>query len=479
MATNDQNRSARKWLKRGVVGLALASALTWGYKTIQPNAVTPRAAEPAVAESNYDPDILFLHLKEGKTLDDVELLHDDSDNFEFNETIKDADLKDFYVVDPTKESDLFIDQIIADLEADTDVLDAEFNSIHHDLRFKGDGLNLFVDLDDPLILGTDLPNDPLYQKGFMWGQEVTNMDRVHSILQEYVAAGGELHKVKVAVIDTGIDKNHEDLKVAGGKNFAGLNPDPDKWGDPNSHGTHVAGSYAAFTNNEKGVSSIDSEGLTELYAVRVLTKWGAGTKQMILNGIKEAAKLEVKIANMSLGGKGSSRTYEKAIKFAQDKGVIFYVASGNDNRDFSNFTPANVKGVIPIAAVGYDGENVSKAKFSNYGEEILLACPGVDIASTVPMDVEIPEDKEIEPGYASYPGTSMATPYCGGLGAILSSVKPDLTRDELVELQQSTGFKPETEEGKHIGMVPLADGALKSLIRTTDIYKNNPEKFSF
>lgn len=209
--------------------------------------------------------------------------------------------------------------------------------------------------------------------------------------------------VAIAVLDTGIREDHEDLqgKVTNSVNYTNSSTN----GDVHGHGTHVAGSAAALTNNQKGVAGT-CPGCT-LYNVKVLDDKGSGAWSWIANGITWAADNGAKVINMSLGGSGGSGTVENAVNYAWGKGVVVVAAAGNSNTN-ARFYPAAYPNVV---AVGATDRNDAKASFSNYGSSwVDVAAPGVGILSTTK-----------DGGYQAWNGTSMATPHVAGEAGLIWS----------------------------------------------------------
>jgi subtilisin family serine protease len=241
-------------------------------------------------------------------------------------------------------------------------------------------------------------------------QEIpTGVDRIDAELNANTGAG-----IKVAIIDTGIDLDHPDLNVVGNVNFVNEKKSGD---DDNGHGTHVAGILAAL-DNDIGVAGIAPG--AELYAVKVLDRGGSGWMSDVIAGIGWAADNGMDVANMSLGAKGTSSALHTAIINARDAGVTIVVAAGNDNADANDYIPATYDEVITISAIvdsdGQPGElgdpteygaDDTFASFSNWGADIDLAAPGVDIYSTW---------KGAD--YKTMSGTSMACPHVAGAAAL-------------------------------------------------------------
>ncbi len=206
--------------------------------------------------------------------------------------------------------------------------------------------------------------------------------------------------IKIAVLDTGITKSHEDItaaRVVAEANFSSSATADDIY----EHGTHVAGIAAAAANGV-GVHGVASGAL--LMNGKVLGDSGWGSYSGVANGITWAADNGAQVINLSLGGTAPSQTLKNAVDYAWGKGVVLACAAGN-NGSTKNFYPSAYANCIAVAAT----DNLDqKASFSNYGNWVDVAAPGVRIASTVPPS-----------NYAEWSGTSMATPFVAGEAALV------------------------------------------------------------
>lgn len=284
---------------------------------------------------------------------------------------------------------------------------------------------------DPLL--KDVPNAPdddaarygLNDPGVanLWAFRQMAMDKLYGLLESRKIK--PVKKALVAILDTGVDARHEDLR----ENYTSLKTEFDN--DPKGHGTHCAGIAAAVSNNGLGIASFSRDNaFYSVASVKVLGAGGMGTQKMIIDGMLYAVDRGADVLSMSLGGPGrpaAQRAYAKAVAYAVSKGAIVVAAAGNSNRNARDFSPANVKGVLCVSAVD---ERMDKAPFSNYVRdvEMAVAAPGVDIYSTIPGDE-----------YVRYSGTSMAAPQVAGLVAMMKSLKPDLKPEEAFEILKKSG----------------------------------------
>lgn len=236
-----------------------------------------------------------------------------------------------------------------------------------------------------------------------WGIEKVNSNDVWGI-----ATGSG---VNVAVVDTGIDITHADLKanLKGGANFVAT---VRSYNDDNGHGTHVAGIIAA-SNNTIGVVGVAPQ--ANLYAVKVLNKSGTGYISDIIAGIQWSVNNGMDIISMSLGSNYPSIAFESAINAASNAGVIIVAAAGNDGSSVDY--PAAYENTIAVSATD---SNDNLASFSSRGEQVDVAAPGVSIYSTYKGGV-----------YATMSGTSMATPHVSGVIALMLQRDPGMTLDEI------------------------------------------------
>lgn len=241
-------------------------------------------------------------------------------------------------------------------------------------------------------------------------------------------------EVMIAVVDTGTDYGHEDLR--GDRMRTDIDYDFINWdddaADDHGHGTHVSGIAAANTHNYRGIAGVCPN--CEILPVKVLDYDGSGTEASVSNGIVYAADQGAHIINLSLGAEGCFNLIADAVNYAYDRRTTIVAAAGNGEDcaattavlgDSGNIvTPANLNRVI---AVGASNNRDERAGFSSYGPELDFMAPGVKIKSTV-----------LDDQYEFYDGTSMASPFAAGTLGLVLSARPGLGNETLRHLLRDT-----------------------------------------
>jgi len=310
------------------------------------------------------------------------------------------------------------------------------------------------------------PNDSMYSQQWDYFEATGGMN-MPAAWDKSTGSG-----IRVAVIDTGY-RPHADLsgQILAGYDFISDTAvsndgngrdsdasDPGDWvaagecgsGQPaeNSswHGTHVAGTIAALTNNGTGVAGIAYG--AKVVPVRVLGKCGGYTSDIAdgiiwasggtVSGVPNIAA-RAQVINMSLGGSGAcDTTTQNAINSARSRGTVVVVAAGNESQNASNSNPANCAGVIAVAATNRSG---GRASYSNYGTIVDVAAPGGDTGAGILSTLNAGTTSPGADSYASYMGTSMATPHVAGVVALMLAKNPNLTPDD-VESRLKSSARP-------------------------------------
>ncbi len=343
-----------------------------------------------------------------------------------------------------------------------------------------------------------IPND--YDNYDMWGLDAMDLPTAWDI-----ETGSE--EVIITTIDTGCKLNHEDLsaniRINPGEDInengiADLNdlneidddengfiddiagwdfvsetnvdgdliyedygpPDNQVFPDIHGHGTHVAGSSAAVTDNDIGIASASGNVTNMPLRAGFAYQWwwgiyGAGFREDFAAAIQYAADNGSDVISISFGGTTYWEGYQDAIDYAYDLGVLIFASAGNSNNTSPHY-PSDYEHVLSVAALDDD---LTKADFSNYGDGIDISAPGVDIWSTMTGNFVNPQD------YVAWDGTSMASPNAAAVAALILSYNPELTVDLLESVLLSTcediyPFNPNYQDQLGAGLVNAGNALL-------------------
>ena len=360
---------------------------------------------------------------------------------------------------------MLVDQVVAITEKLSALPEVEYAEPDYIMFPMGETINT------PLVT----PNDPQYSNQWHYFAPTPGNYGVNAPDAWDITTGSA--SINVAVLDTGIT-DHSDLSgrwMGGydmisdaliGNDGNARDADPHDTGDwitsaesssgffagcrvtdSSWHGTHVAGTIGAASNNGVGVAGLNW--VSQIIPVRVLGKCG-GYSSDIADGITWAAGLPVtgvpanpnpaQVINMSLGGSGTcSTTYQNAINGAYGAGAVVVVAAGNSSADASGYQPASCNNVVTVAS---NNRNGNLADYSNYGSVVEITAPGGDtyptttdgVLSTLNSGATTPSTES----YDYYQGTSMAAPHVAGIASLMMSLDPSLTPAQVLSYMQST-----------------------------------------
>ena len=311
--------------------------------------------------------------------------------------------------------------------------------------------------------GVAAPNDPHYQAQGSWGQGFDDQWALKR-LRVYPddAQYSPTPAVVVAVVDTGVDFKHEDLAASTlwrnereqpngrdddgngyvddliGWNFVEQNNNP--W-DDSGHGTHIAGAIAACTNNGIGIAGVHPD--ARIMPLKVANFVGQARSADVAAAIYYAVDHGARIINLSLGGEVITDLERQAAQYAQARGVLIVVAAGNRGLSVEQFGYAALPGVLVVGASDQQG---ARAGFSNFGNELHVLAPGVDvlslraaqtdfIARSKPLDY--PRESAVvgdDGNYYRASGTSFSAALVTGLASRMLAVTPSLTALDLAQM---------------------------------------------
>ena len=301
------------------------------------------------------------------------------------------------------------------------------NASPNKLRISG----IEYELDKKIRINFE-PNDPHYRD--QWYLRSVNVDDAWTILLNRGYDFGNTSDVVVAVIDTGVDYNHPDIRshiwinedeipnngidddnngyIDDYYGYDFVNDDGDPM-DDNGHGTAVAGIISAVTNNGIGIAGISN---AKIMVLKVLDKSGEGYQSNLAFAIEYAVKNGADIISMSFGGKEYIEALKVACDYAWQNGLLLIASSGNDGIGKINY-PASFESVVAVGSINrYD----ELSHFSNYGVNQELVAPGENIVSIAPNNK-----------YVTFSGTSASAPIVSGISALIWSTYPNITNLEL------------------------------------------------
>ncbi len=332
-------------------------------------------------------------------------------------------------------------------------------------------LDMFL-LEENFCRTKQAPNDPSFVqvaargRSGSWGQPYDDqwaIKRVGLTATEDSAwdlLGDNPASVLVAVIDTGLDWNHLDIswdsiwknptEIPNNRiddDGNGYVDDIIGWDfqlqgnlpwDYDGHGTVVAGIIAATQNNEIGIAGINP--YAKLMVLKTLNAFGNSRASYIAESIVYAADNGARVVNISVGGEKLSRIERAAVDYANEKGVLIIAAAGNEGQSLEDYGPAGLPGVVTVSATDLDD---ARTIFSNWGKQVDVAAPGIDVLSLrarrTDTMLDIPDVEYLQAAnyvgddkrYYRVSGTSFAAPIVTGIASLVLSKEPGLTREEL------------------------------------------------
>ena len=413
-----------------ISGLAMAQGENENANSIQ----SPEQKQAKPLNEKFAPDQIIVKFKEGTSDETISMINSKNKVVSSEKIIK----KNLKAVENEKTKILKkhgLDRIyLLKLQKNTDVNEmvGKYNQ-NQDVEYAEPNYKVYVD--------ATIPNDDYFSQ--LWGMHNTNDADIDAPEAWDITTGSDA--IVVAVIDSGVDYNHMDLaaniwnntgEIPGnnidddgngyiddtrGWDFCryGQTPDNDPM-DDNGHGTHCSGTIAAVGNNGVGIVGVSWN--AKIMPLKFLGSAGTGYTSDAIPAIQYAIDNGADIMSNSWGGGSYLQSLEDAISAANDAGILFVAAAGNDyaNNDMSPHYPSSydVPNVVAVAATDH---NDLKASFSNYGlTSVDLGAPGVNTYSTIPGDSY---------GYKS--GTSMATPHVAGAAALVLAQNSSLSVAEL------------------------------------------------
>lgn len=298
---------------------------------------------------------------------------------------------------------------------------------------------------DYIFRAVTSPSDPMVKQQY-------SLKKVRAAEAWQVTRGSS--DVTIAIVDTGADLNHPDLKsqIIGSTNVIGWRG---KLGmgsakDDNGHGTHCAG-IAAGASNGQGITGMAPG--CKLLIAKALNADGAGATSDIARGIHWAVKQHADVISLSIGGEDDAAVLHDAVNEALEAGIVVVAAMGNEGKTLKNY-PAAYPGVIAVGATNTEDRVTG---FSTRGSWISVCAPGANILSTTPtygVTLNREENGGLERTYGKLSGTSMATPLVAGLAALVKSKNPRWTPAQVKKaIERSAvavaqGFNPNSGYGR-------------------------------
>lgn len=300
----------------------------------------------------------------------------------------------------------------------------------------------------------EVPNDKHYEEQYYLNQLNAEQGWDNVYVNE---ADEPIEDLIVAIVDTGVDLNHLDLKsnLVDGMNILNKEELPM---DDNGHGTSVAGVVAAVSNNSVGITGVARN--TKIMPVKVLDENGEGDPFFVGQGIRYAVDNGAKIILLSLGETIYTPFMSEAIEYANDSNVLVVAASGNNGSELNY--PSELSTVLSVGAVDKKNSYVS---YSNFGQQLDVVAYGEGIYTTA-----------LGGGYVSKSGTSLAAPQVAGLAVLIFHKYPHLTNSEVIDLIKFTTIDTGVygwDELTGYGLINIEKALATPLEKLKDGYESN------
>lgn len=279
------------------------------------------------------------------------------------------------------------------------------------------------------------PNDPLFAQ--QWNLQKINTQKGWDLASEE-------HEVKIAIIDTGINQNHQDInqtRLVLRKNF--INGSNNPTDATNGHGSHITGIIGATTNNSLGISGIDN--YSKLYIYKIADN--SATLNNLIAALNLALEDKVNVINLSLGFYlkcSQVAALQEVFNRLYQANISIITAAGNGSTNVSGYSPASCNHII---SVGSTNQNDQRSSFSNFGSLVTLSAPGGQ--SSNPSDSSgtiLGISGTSNTQYSSLIGTSQAAPHVSAAAALLLSKNPNLTPDQIKNILVSSGDAIQTDQ---------------------------------
>ncbi|MBM4112568.1 MAG: hypothetical protein FJ253_04210 [Phycisphaerae bacterium] len=278
-----------------------------------------------------------------------------------------------------------------------------------------------------------VPNDPLFPQ--QWALDQPNDEDMNGPEAWAINSGDP--GIVVVVLDSGIDQGHEDLSQISGMTFSGAGSNGAPSTQCDDHGTAVGGCVAATLDNGLGVVGIAPNArvrsgkiFNQIFFIFLCLPFLESQDSWTVNGIMWAQSSGARVTNSSWGGGTPSAAVTTAFDTTRSLGVIHFAAAGNGGTSSISY-PANLPSINAVAAISSTG---ALASFSQYGSGLFISAPGATVLTTDRMG----SAGYASGNYATVDGTSFASPYAAGVAALVLSVNPALTPDEVESIMAAS-----------------------------------------